>query len=526
MTVSLPNVPGESLVNEPGDVQDDIRTPVTSVDPVELEPVELEPVELGNVDLMPPQSTQPAAPIPPYGPLNMVFESASPTTIPSEAAHLPDLPAPAPITAEQFMPVLAPQTLSAYLGEVRRDLMQLGDEATRAELTRRSRGLELRLTQYEVNYGVTQAALTRALAETGVGVRDSWSRQDEYLRFMNDSSSASERAYRQATEAIEQATQQRFDALIKQGHSPHLPDADAVYMNSALASLAAEGTPYRPEPRKTFSGWAFNFFAVASKFFVGLLSGVSINLLFNPDSRLYLTVIALSAGVMFSVLLLWLLEELAYRTRLSPVGSGGSKRVVIGRVLAMLAVSVLYLSVEGYLNWDGILRVTQQLAANAAQSSTLQDLSAPDSGVPVTPQHWSLLAFTVALVGMAVGAALVQGRNRAFEQLEAERLSGRVAQLRSSGALQEVARAADLPAWLEEARERIRPPRDISSPRHAKLNERVLGWWEQERDSQISELSGAIVREAKEVQALLESLALDVQRARFPVRRRLGGLLS
>jgi hypothetical protein len=475
------------------------------------------PVELGTGE-----TATPAAPVPPYGPLNMVFESASPTSIPSEALHLPDLPAPAPLTAEQFMPVLPPPTLGAYLGEVNRDLMQLGDEAARTELTRRSRGLELRLNQYEVNYGVTHAALTRALAETGVGVRDSWSRQEEYLRFMNDQGSASERAYRQATEAIERATQQRFDTLIERGHSPHLPDADALYMQSALASLAAEGQPYRPEPRKTFSGRAFNFFAVASKFFVGLLSGVSINLLFNPDSRLYLTVIALSAGVMFSVLLLWLLEELAYRSRL-----GGTRRVIAGRILAIVAVSLLYLGVEGYLNWDGILRVTQQLAANAAQSSTLQDLSAPDSGVPVTPEHWSLLAFTVALVGMAVGAALVQGRNRAFDQLETERLSGRVAQLRSSGELQEAARAADLPAWLEEARERIRPPKDISSPRHAKLNERVLGWWEQERDSQISELSGAIVREAKEVQVLLESLALDVQRARFPVRRRgLAGLLG
>ena len=183
-------------------------------------------------------------------------------------------------------------------------------------------------------------------------------------------------------------------------------------------------------------------------------------------------------------------------------------------------MSALYLSVEGYLNWDGILRVTQQLAANAAQSSILQDLSAAGSDVPITPQHWSLLAFTVALVSMAIGAALIQGRNRAHHQLEAERLLGRVAQLKASGQLREAARATDLPALLEDARDRIQPPRDISSPRHAKLNERVLDWWEQERDSQISELSSAAVKGARALQKQLETLAQDVQQARFPQARR------
>ncbi|WP_420593749.1 hypothetical protein [Deinococcus sp.] len=452
--------------------------------------------------------------------LNLSKADLAPLDIAFNQSHLPELPTPAPLSAEQFMPVLPPAELEAYLRDVRSDLQLVEDEAVRAELGRRARVLDLNLRQYGVNYAVTHAALTRALAETGVGVRDSWSRQEQHLRFMNESSSASERAYTQASEALEQAKQQRFEALLSQGARPDTRDAADLYNQAALAALATEGQPHRPELDKSFSERAFSFFAVASKFFVGLLSGVSINLLFNPDSRLYLTIIALSAGVMFSVLLLWLIEELAYRARLSP-----SRRAAATPITAIVLVSALYLGVEGYLNWDGILRVTQQIAANAAQSGVLQDLSVPGSDLPVTPQHWSLLAFTVALVGMAVGAALVQGQGRAHHQLEDERLRRKVAQLKASGELVPAARATDLPALLEDARDQIAPPRDIGSPRHAKLNERVLNWWEQERDSQIGELGNAIVAQAQELQKRLETLAQDVQRARFPkVRRRFAGL--
>ncbi|WP_225429855.1 hypothetical protein [Deinococcus detaillensis] len=461
---------------------------------------------------------------PPYGQLNMVFDAVQneqpPADPASDQSHLAALPTPEALSAQQFMPVLPPAELETYLSDVQRDIQLIDDEAQRSDLLRRARVLDLGVRQYEVNYNVTYAALTRALAETGVGVRQSWSRQEQHLKFMNDSSSASERAYTQATEAIEQATQQRFDALIEQGVSPYTRDADDLYGQAALASLAKDGQPYRPEPDKSLSAKAFSFFAVFSKFFVGLISGISINLLFNPDNLLYMTIIALSAGVMFSVLLLWLLEELAYRTQLSK-----NRRSAASLVTAILLISSLYLVVEGYLNWDGILRVTQQLAANAAQSSTLQDLSSPSSDVPTTPQHWSLLAFTVSLVSMAIGAALIQGRNRAHHQQEDERLSRRVADLKTSGDLRSAAHATTLPALLEDARSRIQPPRDISSPKHAKLNERVLNWWEKERDTQISELSSAIVSEAQGLQKALETLAQDVQRSRFPkTRRGLAGL--
>ena len=436
------------------------------------------------------------------------------------APHLPALPTPAPLSAEQFMPVLPPSELDVYLGDVRRDLALIEDEAQRSELLRRARILDLKLRQYEVDYAVTHSALTRALAETGAGVRDSWTRQEQHLRYLNDTSSASERAYTQASEALERAEAQRFEALTGQGLSPDTRSAEDLYQQAALSSLASEGQPFRPEPEKSWSARAFSFFATFSKFFVGLLSGVSINLLFNPDSRLYLTIIALSAGVMFSVLLLWLLDELAYRARLAP-----SMRQSAAPFAAIVVVTLLYLSVEGFLNWDGILRVTQQLAANAAQSGVLQDLSAPGADVPMTPQHWSLLAFTVALVSMAVGAAIVQGQGRARVQLEHERLRGRVAQLKASGNLLSTARAAELPSLLQEARDRLEPPRPVVSPKNARLNERVLNWWEQERDNQVSELSGAIVAQARELQTALETLAQDVQRARFPkVRRRFAGL--
>ncbi|UQN06739.1 hypothetical protein [Deinococcus sp. QL22] len=440
---------------------------------------------------------------------------------PYEAA----LPRPDPLAAEQFMPVLPPDHYGAFLNDLTHELTLVADPAARSLLTKRARILALNVEQYRVNHALARQTLTRVLAETGVGVRESWTRQDEHLRFMNAASSGVEHEYTRATEAIEQARQQRFDALAEYGAQPDTLSAEGFYQQQALADLAREGHPIRPPEQQTGSKRVFNGFAVFSKFFVGVISGVSINLLFNPESRLYLTIIALTAGIMFSVLLLWLVDELAYRAKMAAHAAAngtpgmGRPAAYIGGIVA---VSVLYLGVEGYLNWDGILRVTQQIAANAAQQGQLTDLSTT-TDTNAVPQHWSLLVFTMALVGMAVGAALLQGRERARTVLERERLLGRVAQIKQTRQYAGTARATDHVAYLEAARDRLAPPRDVTSPDHARLNERVLNHWEQERETQVQTLSATIVRDARQVQDALEDFSLQLQAAQHPQQRR--GLL-
>ncbi|UBV43689.1 hypothetical protein LAJ19_05595 [Deinococcus taeanensis] len=431
----------------------------------------------------------------------------------------PALPKPGPLVAEAFMPVLTPHHFGELLDDLRGELQLVKDESARAALTSRSRLLRLNVEQYRVNFELARTTLNRVLAETGVGVRTSWARQQEHLSFMNAASSGVERAYEQATEAIEQARAQRFEALARAGVRPDTITAEDFYTQQAVAQLAAEGHAVRPPEQKSGSKRVFNAFAVFSKFFVGLISGVSINLLFNPESRLYLTLIALTAGVMFSVLLLWLVDELSYRAKLAGSTPGMSRPA--SYVTGIVLVTLLYLGVEGYLNWDGILRTTQEIAANAAQQGQLTDLSAAPEERSA-PEHWSLLVFTLALVSMAAGAALIQGRERARGVLERERLTARVSVLKAGGAWQEVARATDLVTYLEAARDRLAPPRDVTSPDHARLNERVLGHWEQERDQQVQAVTGALVREARALHETLEEFAAQVQAARFPVRR--GGL--
>jgi hypothetical protein len=431
------------------------------------------------------------------------------------------LPHPDPLSAEQFMPVLPPEHYGAFLNDLTDELALVADPAARSLLTKRARILALNVEQYRVNHALARQTLTRVLAETGVGVRESWTRQDEHLRFMNAASSGVEHEYTRATEAIEQARQQRFDALAEYGAQPDTLSAEGFYQQQALADLAREGHPIRPPEQQTGSKRVFNGFAVFSKFFVGVISGVSINLLFNPESRLYLTIIALTAGVMFSVLLLWLVDELAYRAKMAASGTPGMGRPA-SYIGGIVAVSALYLGVEGYLNWDGILRVTQQIAANAAQQGQLTDLSSTtDDGA--VPQHWSLLAFTMSLVAMAVGAALLQGRERARTVLERERLLGRVAQIKQTRQYAEAARTTDHVAYLEAARDRLAPPRDVTSPDHARLNERVLNHWEQERETQVQTLSAGVVRDARQLQDALEDFSLQLQGAQHPQQRR--GLL-
>ncbi|WP_244944475.1 hypothetical protein [Deinococcus metallilatus] len=441
-------------------------------------------------------------------------ETATPPARPGE--YEAALPHPDPLTAEQFMPVLPPDHFAAFLEELTRELPLVGDDAARGALTTRARVLRLNVEQYRVNYAAARAGLTRVLAETGAGVRESWARQEAHLRFMNEAGGNVEREYTQATEQIEEARQARFDVLTLHGARPDTHSAESFYQQQALADLAREGHPLRPPETQTGSKRVFNAFAVFSKFFVGLLSGVSINLLFNPESRLYLTLIALTAGVMFSVLLLWLVEELAYRAKLAQKTPGMARPA--GYIAGIVGVTLLYLGVEGYLNWDGILRVTQQIAANAAQQSQLTDLSTAGDTNAV-PQHWSLLAFTLALVGMAAAAALLQGRERARGVLERERLAARVAQLKQTRDYAEVARAADAVAYLEAARDRLAPPRDVTGPDHARLNERVLNHWEQERETQVQTIGAGLVRDARHLQDALEEFARQVQAAQHPQRR-------
>ena len=454
-----------------------------------------------------PSETPPAPPTP--APLSA--ESPSPAVY--EAA----LPIPDPLRAEQFMAVLPPERFETLLSELTGQLQLISDEGVRATLTTRGRLLRLEVEQYRVDYDIARQTLNRILAETGVGVRDAWTRQQDHLRFMNAAQSGVERDYMDATAQIEQARSQRFETLAQYGAAPDTPDAESLYQQLALTELAAEGAPIRPPDQKSGSKRVFNAFAVFSKFFVGLISGVSINLLFNPESRLYLTLIALSAGVMFSVLLLWLVDELAYRAKLSPHTPHMGRPW--GYILGILGVSAIYLGVEGFLNWDGILRVTQEIAANAAQQGQLTDLNSV-SDAPATPQHWSLLAFTLGLVSMAVGAALIQGRERARTVLERERLATRVATIKLARGHTDAARAADQVAYLEAQRERLAPPRDVTSPDHARLNERVLTHWEQERDSQVSGLSSALSRDAQTLWRTLEEYAAQVLEARYPKPRR------
>ncbi|WP_291428387.1 hypothetical protein [Deinococcus sp.] len=454
----------------------------------------------------------------------------TPTDMPPAAQAAPDdlpdfdprlyeaaLPRPEPLSAESFLPVLPPAQFAALLDDLRGELSLIPDEATRAALHSRARLLALNVEQYRVNHEQARSTLTRVLAETGVGVRSSWERQQAHLNFMNAASGAVEHDYEAATAAIEQARAGRFEALVATGARPDTTGAEDLYTQQAVMTLAREGHAIRPPEQKSGSKRVFNAFAVFSKFFVGVISGVSINLLFNPESRLYLTLIALTAGVMFSVLLLWLVDELAYRAKLAPgtPGMAHPRTYTAG----ILAVTALYLCVEGFLNWDGILRVTAEIAANAAQQGQLTDLSAaptPDAA----PQHWSLLTFTLALVGMAAAAALIQGRERARNVLERERLAARVADLKAQGTLESAARAVDHVTYLERARDRLAPPRDVTSPDHARLNERVLSHWEQERDTQVQSVSARLLAEAQQVQATLEDFAAQVQDARFPRPRR------
>ncbi|MDB5046799.1 MAG: hypothetical protein JWQ08_2849, partial [Deinococcus sp.] len=382
--------------------------------PAPLESVTLSGPDLGTVNMNfvgAPTEADPVVPGPEQNAEQGTEPASGATLNPYEAA----LPRPDPLSAEQFMPVLPPDQYATFLNDLKDELTLVADPPARSLLTKRARILALNVEQYRVNHALARQTLTRVLAETGVGVRDSWARQDEHLRFMNAASGGVEHEYTRATEAIEQARQLRFDALAEYGAQPDTLSAEGFYQQQALADLAREGHPIRPPEQQTGSKRVFNGFAVFSKFFVGVISGVSINLLFNPESRLYLTVIALTAGIMFSVLLLWLVDELAYRAKMAVSTPGmGRPAAYIGGILA---VSVLYLGVEGYLNWDGILRVTQQIAANAAQQGQLTDLSTT-TDTNAVPQHWSLLAFTMSLVAMAVGAALLQGRERARTVLE------------------------------------------------------------------------------------------------------------
>ncbi|MFC6665063.1 hypothetical protein ACFP9V_06625 [Deinococcus radiopugnans] len=65
----------------------------------------------------------------------------------------------------------------------------------------------------------------------------------------------------------------------------------------------------------------------------------------------------------------------------------------------------------------------------------------------------------------------------------------------------------------------------MTSPEHARLNERVLNHWEQEREGQIQSVAAELVREARAVQDALEAFARELTEASHPQERRRFGFL-
>jgi hypothetical protein len=233
----------------------------------------------------------------------------------------------------------------------------------------------------------------------------------------------------------------RFDVLHKHGLT-EVRDSQEFYAVKAQDERLASGEASPLLPAQTRLKTAFLWI---SKVLVGVMSGVSLNMLFNPDGYELLTAAAMIVGVGLAVLMLDLVSSLAYRAKLATHPR---------YLLVLIAVVLAYSITEAWLNYDGVISVSRAMAEMTANEGQLLGESEPTSA----PAHYSLLAFTLCLVWFSALFAALSGRDKALTDQYNQQNTIQAAKLRKAGKLTDDASVIDEPQFLLTVKAQIQQP--------------------------------------------------------------------
>ena len=383
-----------------------------------------------------------------------------------------------------------PNALLTALNTVTAQIERLPKEQAQPFQTR-ALALKLELERYGHHYQQAQHRTKQTLGTEPelLAVTRSYQQLDTVL--------GTHQQYIEAVSVVDQhirnSHKARFDVLHKHGLS-EVRNSQEFYAVKAQNERLASGETFPLVPSSSRLKSAFLWL---SKILVGVMSGVSLNMLFNPEGYTVLTLAALLVGVGLAVLMLDLVASLAYRSKLSihPRYTG-----------ALIAVVLVYSITEAWLNYDGVISVSRAMAEMTANEGQLLGESEPTSA----PAHYSLLAFTLCLVWFSALFAALSGRDKALTDQHNQQNTISAAKLRKAGKLAGDCSVIDEPDFLSTVKTQI------SQPAHKPL----ISWFvpvvkhlskqEAQLYSKVSQIDQHLNKEATKLSTAIFTLSSDV----------------
>lgn len=234
-------------------------------------------------------------------------------------------------------------------------------------------------------------------------------------------------------DALYAAVNDRFNMLHKYGLS-EAKDADDFFRQRALIEREA-----KPENRTMQRNWMEKLFVPSAELLVGGISGLGIDKMINPDGNYLYLAFALFIGVSLSVLYLFLIKQTSYDAIVRAQKDDKSPQIT---ALVLMGV---YMLIEASLNYEGLIKISAQRAAQVAAEA---------SGKPVgEPQlQYPLLLLAMGLIAFATYANLIKGRQLAMR----DSIANDIARMKMKDEFAAVATAIDRPAFLKRNQKSFR----------------------------------------------------------------------
>lgn len=280
---------------------------------------------------------------------------------------------------------------------------------------------------------------------------------------------------------IQASYKRAFDFLHRHGLSK-AKDAGDFHQQKAKNDQLAGGKAPKPLPPKP-SLIKKAFFSPA-KVSVGLASGVSLNMFFNPNDDMTVKIAAFLIAIALGLFLLALVYTFFFRAKSEPEKA---KKYHFSAAI----VTLFYLVTEGWLNYDGVISLTQQ-AAMVAASQTFGQASEPAHA----PMHLSLLVFTFCLIIFAVIMSALEGRDDAVRALDKQDNDVAAAKLKNDQKLNKESAVIDESSFLESMRPKVK--------RLSKSQGNI--------EKKVSQTNRQLEAASAQIQTAIQALASDVHR--------------
>lgn len=282
------------------------------------------------------------------------------------------------------------------------------------------------------------------------------------------------------------AYEYRYGTQITSGLGHHIKTAHAYYRAMSLRFYIARNKPIK-EDGASKEQKMVRHVARSGKFVAGLVTGLSIDKMFNVDGTPLLMAASVFLGIAFNVTVLTTIEHLARKHYHEQ-----ERR----HLLLIVGLGVVALMTEAALNWQGLIAGIQFLNAQKALSGNLDAFTTPAADPPLP---WALMLFTLSFIGLFIVNAVLRGRDLGFFEDQQERLEKKAVELSEQEEHQRAAHTIERPLHRATMRQEFKPRERLSLSRR-------------EREKRLSELENTLEQASHNLEKALTALVAEMNK--------------